>query len=186
MPSTPSTPSTRNPALRLCRAAARLSRPLRWSVAAALTLLVAAAIAGSLLAVQRTRAEAATADAGTAAVAAARARTAELLTYRAGDQLGAQLARARAGTTGAFRDDFDTLASQLIGPAVTQTQVSTTAKVAAAGVVSATRSQVVTLLFVDQTTTSQKTRKSSTDSSRIRVTMTRVHGSWLISDLRPI
>jgi Mce-associated membrane protein len=152
----------------------------------ALAVVLAAAAVGAVLAAQQTRADAATASARTAAVAAARQHTADILSYAAGDKLSAQLARAKAGTTGAFRSDFDTLAAKLIGPAVTQSDVSTSAKVASAGVVSATRDQVVTLLFVDQVTRSAKTGKSNSSSSRVRVTMTDTNGSWLVSDLRPV
>lgn len=170
----------------LSRSAGCLSRPLRWTMMCVLAAVVSAVAVGVLLVAQRARADATNASARAAALAAARQRTVDILSYRAGGQLAEDLARAKTGTTGAFRSDFETLAAQLIGPAVSQSDVSTSAKVAAAGVVSATRTQVVTLLFVDQVTRSVKTGESSSNSSRIRVTMTLSNGSWLISDLRPI
>ncbi len=58
-----------------------------------------------------------------------------------------------------------------------------TAEVAASSVVRAAENQVVVLLFVDQTTTSTRLEGPKVDLNRVRLTMTRVDGDWLVSEV---
>lgn len=127
----------------------------------------------------------ATETARTAAVSAARAAAGDILgyDYRSLEQ---SIRRARAATTGAFRGQYDTTAATLL-PQAKQLKAIVQATVGSAAVMSATRDRVVVLLFVDQATVKQvqgeKTPTTRIDQSRVRVTMTRVDGRWLVSEL---
>jgi Mce-associated membrane protein len=127
----------------------------------------------------------ATQDAGQAALDAARKNAVQVLSYnfRTVDD---DLAHARTALTGKFQDDFTQLASGVVAPAAKQDQIDTRAEVAGSGVVSMTQDQVVTLLFVNQTTRSTKLTAPKIDGSRLQLTMQRVGGQWLISDLKPL
>jgi Mce-associated membrane protein len=119
------------------------------------------------------------------AVAAAKSRTAELLSYSA-PTLDADLARARQQVTGDFVPRFDQLASTLIGPNTRQQNITTKATVTRAGFVSADSNRVVTLLFIDQVTTTAIRPAPVQSTSQAQVTMTKVGSTWLISDVAPI
>jgi Mce-associated membrane protein len=70
-------------------------------------------------------------------------------------------------------------------PGAKQQHVSTTATVPAAASVSATPDHAVTLLFVNQSATVDKSPPTDTTSS-VRVTLDKVGGRWLISGFDPV
>ncbi len=63
-------------------------------------------------------------------------------------------------------------------------QVKLTASAAATSIVSATETDVVALVFVNQVTTAKGTSDQRVDSSRVLVTLTRSGGDWRISKLK--
>jgi Mce-associated membrane protein len=65
----------------------------------------------------------------------------------------ADLARAKQQVTGEFTQRFERLASTLIAPSTRHRGVTTKATVTRAAVIDARSDRVVTLLFVNQTTT---------------------------------
>lgn len=161
--------------------------PLRWRVTAVAMLGAAAAAAGVAAAGLAAAAhrDDAVARASAAARAAASADIRQILSYDY-RRIGADLARARADTTGEFRGEFGLLASQLIGPAATQQRTVTRASVPDAAVISATPDQVVVLLFVDQVTTSKPQPQPQRADSQVRVTMQRVGGRWLVAQFQAL
>jgi len=147
-----------------------------------LCLLAATALVALLL--QR-RDDQATERARTQAVSAARAAAGDILgyDYRSVEQ---SIARARADTTGSFRKEYDETAKKLL-PESKQLKAIVQATVGSSAVMSASSDRVVVLLFVDQATVKQvpgqTTPTTRIDQSRVRVTMSKVGGKWLVSEL---
>ena len=98
--------------------------------------------------------------------------------------LGADFDRSRALLTGDFRDKYTQTATTLVRPTAAQTHAVVVAEVRSVSVVSATPDQVVTLLFVNQTTTSNRAAEPRTDLNRVRMTMRRVDGRWLVTGMK--
>jgi Mce-associated membrane protein len=120
-----------------------------------------------------------------AAVTSAKASVHTILSYdyRAID---ANIASAKAATTGVFAHQYAGTASQLLSEAK-QAKAIVQATIGSSGVVSASPTNVVVLLFVDQASVrqvkGQKTPTTRIDQSRVQVTMTLVGGKWLVSNL---
>jgi Mce-associated membrane protein len=118
------------------------------------------------------------------AIAAARARVPEMFSY-ASASLDADLDHAVAQTTGSFRAEFRNLLDTVVTPAAKTGQISTSAKVTAAGVVRSSKDTVVVLVFLTQTTTKAGAAPSAT-GSRVDVTMRHTSGRWLVADLATV
>ncbi|WP_245916563.1 hypothetical protein [Nocardioides gansuensis] len=103
----------------------------------------------------------------------------DLLSYE-NAMLEDDLARALEQTTGAFRDDYEKILSDVVTPTAGERGISTSASVSAVGVVSGGRDEVVVLPFLTQTTTADGAR-SSVSGSRVEVTMARVGDGWKIA-----
>lgn len=89
----------------------------------------------------------------------------------------------RALTTGQFAHQYAST-MKLVRKQAISTHTVVKATVVASSIVSASPSQVVGLLFVNQTTTGTQTKQPRLDLNRVRVTMTRgSDGSWLVSKL---
>lgn len=119
------------------------------------------------------------------AVSAARVAAGDILgyDYRSVEQ---SIARAKSETTGAFRKQYESTASELL-PQSKQLKAIVQATVGSAAVMSSSSDRVVVLLFVDQATVKQqpgaKTPETRIDQSRVRMTMSHVAGHWLVSEL---
>jgi Mce-associated membrane protein len=167
--------------------AARRSSPApgaRRLTVALLALCLIAATALVVLLLER-RDDRASERARTQAVSAARAAAGDILGYDY-RSIDASIQRARASTTGAFRKEYDETAKKLL-PESKQVKAIVQATVGSSAVMSASSDRVVVLLFVDQATVKQvpgeKTPTTRIDQSRVRVTMTKVDGKWLVSEL---
>lgn len=161
----------------------RVGLRARLVVGLALAALVLAAGVGALYhQVQRAQA---VEQARTAAVGAAKSHVANLLSYNY-KNLGQDLAQAKALTTGRFQSKYVRLSSGVVAPSAKKQQLVTRTRVVSASVVSAEPQQVVALLFVNQATTSKKIESPKVDRSRVRATMTKVDGRWLVSGLEPV
>ncbi|MDT7572381.1 MAG: Mce-associated rane protein [Actinomycetota bacterium] len=121
----------------------------------------------------------------TDAVSAARVAAGDILGYDY-RSIEETIKRARSDTTGAFRKEYDETAAELL-PQSKQVKAIVQATVGSAAVMSADRDRVVVLLFVDQATVKQqpgaKTPTTRIDQSRVRMTMSRKDGHWLVSEL---
>ena len=69
----------------------------------------------------------------------------------------------------------------MVRPTATEVRAVVKADVAASSVVRADQNRVVVLLFVNQTTTSTRLDAPKVDLNRVRLTMDRVDGRWLVS-----
>lgn len=119
------------------------------------------------------------------ALAVARDQVVAMLSYDAAT-VDADLAKAGEGLTGTFRQEFTSLAAQVVAPAAHEQQVTTRASVSSAGVSESTADRVVALMFVNQTTQSAGSQAPVIGGSRLTVTLERVDGRWLVSGVRPV
>ena len=146
--------------------------------------LVALLVASGLAAIS-TRDKQADAAAGTAALAAARTSAATILSYDY-RHLDADFAAATALTTGSLRTDYQATTSKAVAQLATQTHAVVGAKVVAGGVVSSTATTATVLLFVDQTTTSNRLSGPQVDQNRVQLTLHKVGDHWLVSALKAL
>jgi ABC-type sugar transport system ATPase subunit len=97
--------------------------------------------------------------------------------------LDRDFAAGRAALTGSFAKDYRATTTKLVRPGATAYHVVVKAEVAAESVVSATAGEVVVLLFVNQTTTSTRLDGPRVDLNRVRLTLVKVDGSWLVNNV---
>lgn len=149
-----------------------------------LVLMVALAvmITGVWTLYQRAQHAERVAAARTAAVEAARSHAEELLSYdyRTFED---DLAEVEADTTGTFRTDYLRTVQELVVPQAKKYEVVVRARVVAASVMNAEPERAVTLLFVNQATQSNRLEGTQIDQNRVRMTLEKVDGRWLVSDL---
>jgi Mce-associated membrane protein len=146
--------------------------------------VVLIALAVAILAGLQAHLSAATADARNDALAAAKTRVPNLLSYHK-TTLEDDLDRALDQTTGSFTNDYRKILTDVVEPTAKRRGISTEASVSAAGVVSGDRNEVVVLVFLTQTTTAKGDRKS-VSGSRVEVTLRRNGDDWKIAGLRPV
>jgi Mce-associated membrane protein len=122
--------------------------------------------------------------AATSSVQAARDITVTLLSYRP-ETVEAQLGAARDLLTGGFRESYTRLTDDVVIPGAKQKRITAVASVPAAASVSATPSEAVVLVFVNQTVSVAGDPPTDTASS-VRVTLDKVGDRWLISQFDPV
>ncbi len=118
--------------------------------------------------------------AGGDAVEVARESIVAILSYRPDTAEEDLSTAARERLTGRFLDDYSQLITTVVVPNAIQKDVTASARVPAAAVVSAAADRAVLLVYVDQTTAVGEESPTQTNSS-VRVTMERVDGRWLIA-----
>ncbi len=95
----------------------------------------------------------------------------------------------RAGldvATGDFREEYERTTREVVQPVAEQYDAVVEAEVAEAAVVSASPDEVVTIVFVNQTTTSTRVDGPKIDQSRIRMVLRPVDGRWLVQEVRAL
>jgi Mce-associated membrane protein len=167
--------------------AARRSLPAIPLIPAALVLglLAAGALAGWLYFAQfrpDTQTDNAVAQ---SAVNAARDGTVALLSYKP-DTLTQDFAAARSHLTGDFLNYYDQFTKEVVTPAAQSKAVATTAQVVGAATSELHPNSAVVLVFVNQVTTSKERPDPAMASSSVLVSLTKVHGDWLITKFDPI
>jgi Mce-associated membrane protein len=120
-----------------------------------------------------------------AAQTAASNETRATLTYSY-KSLAADFAAAEKGLTPQFAANYKTTTAQRVSPLATRYHATSTAVVADAGVDASTATTATVLLFVDQTVQNTQLAHPRLDRSRIKVSMVKVGGRWLVNDLSPI
>ena len=95
------------------------------------------------------------------------------------------LAAARNRLTGSFKDSYASLINEVVVPGAKQKYISAKATVPAAASVSAGRDHAEVLVFVNQTVI-MGTDPPTDTASRVRVTLDKVDGQWLIDGFEPI
>jgi Mce-associated membrane protein len=164
---------------------ARWRRLKPGPVALVLALLLSGGLAAWLY-FEQFRPDQQTDDAATrAAVDAARDGTVALLSYKP-DTLNRDFAAAKSHLTGGFLNYYDQFTKQVVTPAATQKAVTTTAQVVGAAASEMHPDLAVVLVFVNQVTTSKDRPDPAMASSSVLVSMTKVHGVWLITKFDPI
>lgn len=156
-------------------------RFVRWLAAAAVLGLFAAVF----LLYQRVEQTSEVDAARQSAIDAARTRLPQLLSYDY-HNLDRDLAGGRAATTGAFRDKYAELTTKVVAPAAQQQQIVTRTTVAGTSVVNAEPDRVVLLVFLDQVTQTKADPSSRIEGARVRTTLQRQDGQWLVSELTPV
>lgn len=147
-----------------------------------MTVLMAAADGYLWYAVHRhTQTEAARRDALTASRDAARV----LFSYDY-KTLAKDFSAGRALTTGAFRKEYENTTSKVVSDVATRYKAVVRADVVNAGVVTASPNTVVTIVYVNQVSTSTRVTGQKLDLSRVRMTLQRVGGRWLVSSVQAL
>jgi Mce-associated membrane protein len=125
------------------------------------------------------------ADVARAVVSAASDGTTALLSYSY-DSLDKDFATARSYLGKDFLSYFDQFSQQSVAPVAKQRSMKTTAKVTGAAVSELRPNSAVVLVFVDQVTTTKDSAQPSVAVSSVLVDMTRIKGSWLITQFTPV
>jgi Mce-associated membrane protein len=163
----------------------RLSAIPLIPVALVLGLLAAGGLAGWLYFTQL-RPDTQTDDAVEQSVVnAARDGTVALLSYKP-DTLNQDFAAAKSHLTGDFLNYYDKFTKQVVTPAAETKAVATTAQVVGAAASELHPNSAVVLIFVNQVTTSKERPDPAMAASSVLVSLTKVHGDWLITKFDPV
>jgi Mce-associated membrane protein len=119
------------------------------------------------------------------AVDAARDGTVALLSYKP-DTLNQDFAAAKSHLTGDFLNYYDQFTQQIVTPAAKEKALTTTAQVVGAAASEVHPNSAVVLVFVNQVTTSKERPDPAMASSSVLVSLTKVHGTWLITKFQPV
>ncbi|WP_051939070.1 hypothetical protein [Phaeacidiphilus oryzae] len=155
------------------------------ALSAALAVLLVAVAAWTVVTSRQAAAAERVESARGAAVSAASQLVPQILSYNY-HTLAQDLATGEGATTGGFTARYHDLFTRRIEPAARKEGVVTNADVVGTSVVRASERQVVTLVFIDQTTTDGGGATPRLDSSRALVTLVPVGPRWLISAVTPI
>lgn len=149
----------------------------------AILAVVALILSGAVfyLLVQVKHAQAAD-EAGDVAVSMAGSDAEHILSYDY-RTLDTNFQQALALTTGGFRTQYQQTTGQLVRPQAMKQKVIVQASTRDAGLISASDNNAVVLVFVDRITTKAGQQKPTFNQDRVRMTMTKVNGKWLVSKL---
>jgi len=89
-------------------------------------------------------------------------------------------------TTGDFRNQYNKTTTKVVADVAKQYKAVVKANVVGAGVVSATPTKVVTVVYVNQVTTSTRVTGEKVDLSRVRMTLERSGGEWLVTSVNAL
>jgi Mce-associated membrane protein len=103
-----------------------------------------------------------------------------LLSYSP-DSLSRDIDNAKSRLTGDFQASFKRFTEQVVAPAAQRGQITTTVHVIRAAVAELHPNSAVVLVFISQKTTSKEKPESVKTTSSVRIALTKVKGSWLIS-----
>jgi Mce-associated membrane protein len=167
---------------------AKVARRRRVKVAPlvlVLLLLLSGALATWLYVVQYRPDEQTDTAAAQTAINAARDGTVALLSYKP-DTLNQDFAAAKSHLTGDFLNYYDQFTKEIVTPAAKEKALTTTAQVVGAAATELQPNSAVVLLFVNQATTSKERPDPAMASSSVLVSLTKVHGTWLITKFQPV
>ncbi|HEY9562535.1 MAG TPA: hypothetical protein VIR30_02085 [Nocardioides sp.] len=108
-----------------------------------------------------------------------------LLSYTPGN-VKKRLSIEGAHLSDEFADAFAKLTSTVIAPDASKYDVTVKAKAVSSGLSSIRDSEALVLVFVETTTTSKRLAEPRVDGARLRVSVVKVDGKWLISELDPV
>ena len=101
------------------------------------------------------------------------------------ESIDRDFARARSHLTGEFLAYYDKFTKDVVMPTVKEKNLTQTATVIRAAVSELHPHSAVVLVFLNETTMSKDKREPLKTPSSVRITLTKVSGSWLISKLDP-
>ncbi|MGC2654271.1 MAG: twin-arginine translocation pathway signal [Mycobacterium sp.] len=166
----------------------RISLSWRWTrrclskwrpILLALLLIAAAGLAAGLFFFQYRKDEQTDTATADEAVRAASEGAAALLTYSP-DNLSRDFANAKSRLTDDFQDYYKRFTEVIVAPTA-QRGLTMTARVVKAAVSELHPNSAVVLAFVDQTTASPDKPQPVDTGSSVRITLSKVQGSWLIA-----
>jgi Mce-associated membrane protein len=164
----------------------KLRRPVKVApLVLVLLLAVSGALAAWLYVTQYRPDEQTDAAAAQSAVDAARDGIVALLSYKP-DTLNQDITAAKSHLTGDFLNYYDQFTRDVVTPAAKEKKLTTTAQVSGAAVSELHPNSAVVLLFVNQATVSKDRPDPAMASSSVLVSLTKVHGKWLIAKFEPI
>jgi Mce-associated membrane protein len=108
-----------------------------------------------------------------------------LLSYAPGT-MDQDFAAAKSHLTGGFLDYYSQFTHDIVAPAVQQKAVKTSAVIVQSAVSELHPDSATVLVFLNQTTTSKENPNGSFTASSVKVGLTKVNGSWLISAFDPV
>jgi Mce-associated membrane protein len=120
-------------------------------------------------------------SARTSALTAAKSYAVDLASYNY-KHLDQDFGKVLAESTSTFKQNF-TQSSEALKTTLTRYDASATANVVAAGLVSATTSRAVALVFLNQTVDNTLQKNKPTTESRVEITLLRSGGRWLIDQV---
>jgi Mce-associated membrane protein len=115
------------------------------------------------------------------AITAAKTYADDVATYNY-KTLSVNFGRVEDESTPQFRKSFEK-SSAALAKVLTQYKATATAVAIDAGVSSISSSQAVVLVFINQTVNNTAQKSASTDDSRVKVTLQRTGGKWLLAHL---
>jgi len=150
-----------------------------WLIDALVGLVIMALAAGLVLAVIKLHNRDAVDKARASSLAAAKTYAINLTSYDY-QHLDQDFAKVEKYATPTFAKDF-AQSSGALSKVLTQYKAGATAKIVAAGVTSASTGRAVVVVVLDQTlTNSTQKAGSTTDQSRVLLTLVHQHGHWLL------
>jgi Mce-associated membrane protein len=117
----------------------------------------------------------------TQALAAAKTYGVEVASYNY-KELNHDFGVVEQNSTTSFRATF-AQSSASLGQVLAKYKATSVAQILAAGVASASTSKVVAVIFVNQTVSNSKTSSTTTDQSRLEMTLLHQNGRWLIDNV---
>jgi Mce-associated membrane protein len=108
-----------------------------------------------------------------------------LLSYAPGT-MDQDFTAAKSHLTGGFLNYYSQFTHDIVAPAVQQKAVKTSATIVQSAVSELHPDSAVVLVFLNQTTTSKENPNGSFTASSVKVGLTKVDGSWLISAFDPV
>jgi Mce-associated membrane protein len=119
------------------------------------------------------------------AIDAARDGIVAVLSYKP-ETLSQDIAAAKSHLTGDFLNYYDQFTRDVVTPAAKEKNLTTTAQVVGAAVSELHPNSAVVLLFVNQATVSRDRPDPAMTSSTVLVSLTKLHGKWLIAKFDPV
>lgn len=101
------------------------------------------------------------------------------------ENMDRDFAKARSHLTGDFLAYYDKFTKEIVIPTVRQKHLTQTASVVRAAASELEPNSAVVLVFLNETTASKDKPQPLMTPSSVRITLTKVGGSWLISKLDP-
>ncbi|MDJ0420086.1 RDD family protein [Rhodococcus opacus] len=108
-----------------------------------------------------------------------------LLSYKP-DTVDQDLDAARGVLTGDFLETYTKLAKDVVAPTAKDKQVTMQASAAGSAVESVSADQASVLVYINQSTTTASSPETTQSQNAIRVGLTRVDETWLISRFEPL